>query len=325
MKEPIVSICTLSYNHEPYLRQTLDSFLSQRDVPFEIIIHDDASTDGSAEIIREYEKKYPDVVKPMYQTENQYSKGIHNPSGAFNFPRATGRYIAMCEGDDFWNDPCKLKKQVEYMDTHPECTLLAHSAHIIPADGAWRSADLIRPYEEHRDLLPEEVISKPVSFPMASLMFPAELAKQLPRWYYECPVGDIPLHLFMLEHGTVHYMDAPMATYRMGREGSWQQLMDKDPKTVQKWEDHYLAMKELFSAFNEETGGKYALPCEDAVRRTRFLVDLKIGNFDVVKDPENEKYMDELGAKEKKLLKLRASHPQLYEALQKIYKKFTNP
>ena len=66
MKDPIVSICTLSYNHEPYLRQALDSFLSQRDVPFEVIIHDDASTDGSAEIIREYEKKYPDVIKPVY-------------------------------------------------------------------------------------------------------------------------------------------------------------------------------------------------------------------------------------------------------------------
>ena len=336
--KPVVSISCITYNHAPYLRDALDSFLIQRDVPFEVLLHDDASTDGTVDIIREYAAKYPEVIKPLYERENQYSRGVSNISGVFNFPRAEGRYIAMCEGDDFWNDPCKLKKQVEYMDSHPECTLLCHSAHILSEDGAYRSTDVIRPYEGYRDLSPEEVISKPVNFPMASLLFPAELAKRLPEWYYDCPVGDIPLHLFMLLNGTVHYMDSPMSTYRMGRSGSWQQAMDengdsKDKNGVDaagaagtaanKWEAHYEAVIRLYEAFNEESDGNYASFCEDALRRNRFHIDLKEGNFDAVKKKENRKYLDELSEKERKLLKLRASAPGVYGLLRKTYKSFT--
>lgn len=111
--EPLVSICCITYNHKEYIRDALDGFLSQRtDFPYEILINDDASTDGTADIIREYEQKYPEKIRALLQTENQYSKGITNPSGAFNFPRVRGRYVAMCEGDDYWTDPEKLQKQV---------------------------------------------------------------------------------------------------------------------------------------------------------------------------------------------------------------------
>ena len=99
---PLVSICCITYNHAPYIRQCLDGFMMQQtNFTFEVLIHDDASTDGTADIIREYESKYPDIIKPIYQTENQYSKGV-KVSATFNFPRAKGKYIAMCEGDDYW-------------------------------------------------------------------------------------------------------------------------------------------------------------------------------------------------------------------------------
>jgi glycosyltransferase involved in cell wall biosynthesis len=91
--------------------------------PFEMLIHDDASTDGTADIIREYETKYPDIIKPIYQTENQYSKGI-GVSRIYQFPRAKGKYIALCEGDDYWTDPYKLQKQVDFLEANPEYSLL---------------------------------------------------------------------------------------------------------------------------------------------------------------------------------------------------------
>lgn len=336
MLKPVVSINCITYNHGPYIRQALDSFLMQRDVPFEVLIHDDCSTDETVGILKEYEKKYPDVIRVLYEKENQYSKGISNISGVFNFPRANGRYIAMCEGDDFWNDPCKLKKQTEYLDAHPECTLLCHSGHILNMDDAWQSRDLIRPYTGYRDLSPAEVISKPVNFPMASLMFPAQLAKQLPPWYFDCPVGDIPLQLFMLKHGTVHYMDEPMSTYRKGRSGSWTSAMDAagsssdasgvDPAGVaarerQKWESHYRAMEKLYVSFDDETEGEYHEALEDALRRSRFLIDLKEGKTDCVKKKENRKYLEELGPSEKRLMQLKATLPGAYELLQETYRK----
>ena len=99
-KTPLVSVCTLAYNHEPYIRECLDGILMQKtNFAFELLIHDDASTDGTADIIREYETKYPDIIKPIYQTENQYRKRIRINS-TYNFPRAKGKYIALCEGDD---------------------------------------------------------------------------------------------------------------------------------------------------------------------------------------------------------------------------------
>lgn len=117
---PMVSISCITYNHAPYIRECLDGFMMQKtNFAFEVLIHDDASTDGTADIIREYEAKYPDIIKPIYQTENQYSKGI-SPSASFNFPRAKGKYIALCEGDDYWTDPFKLQKQVDFLESHPD-------------------------------------------------------------------------------------------------------------------------------------------------------------------------------------------------------------
>jgi glycosyltransferase involved in cell wall biosynthesis len=117
---PVVSISCITYNHAPYISQCLDGFLMQKtDFPIEVLIHDDASTDGTADIIREYEKKYPEIIKPIYQTENQYSKGIRI-SMTYNYLRANGKYIAFCEGDDYWIDPYKLQKQVDFLEKNPE-------------------------------------------------------------------------------------------------------------------------------------------------------------------------------------------------------------
>lgn len=120
----LVSIKCLVYNHEPYLRQCLEGFVMQKtNFRFEAIVHDDASTDGSAAIIREYAEKYPNIIKPIYETENQYSK--HDGSlGRIVNSALRGKYIAMCEGDDYWIDPLKLQKQVDFLEAHPDYGLV---------------------------------------------------------------------------------------------------------------------------------------------------------------------------------------------------------
>lgn len=117
----VVSICSITFNHAPYIRECLDGFLMQQcDFDFEVLIHDDASTDGTAEIIKEYQEKYPDIIKPILQIENQWSQGIRNIQSLYNFSRAKGKYIAMCEGDDYWTDPHKLQKQVDFLEANEE-------------------------------------------------------------------------------------------------------------------------------------------------------------------------------------------------------------
>ena len=119
--EILVSIRCAVYNHEPYIRQCLDGFVMQKtNFRFEAIVHDDASTDNSASIIREYAGKYPDIIRPIYETENQFSKKDGSLMRIIT-EACHGKYYASCEGDDYWTDPLKLQKQVDYMESHPEC------------------------------------------------------------------------------------------------------------------------------------------------------------------------------------------------------------
>ena len=132
MDKPLNSICSITYNHAPYIRHCLDGFLMQKtNFKYEIIIHDDASTDGTTEIIKEYAEKYPDLIMPVFQTENQYSKGLRGLFVKFVFPHAKGKYIALCEGDDFWIDPYKLQKQVEILEKDQNITLVCSHRRIL--------------------------------------------------------------------------------------------------------------------------------------------------------------------------------------------------
>ena len=325
LSDMLVSVSCITFNHRRFLRKALDSFLEQEtDFRYEILIHDDASTDGTREIIEEYAARYPDIIRPMLQSENQYSKGISNISGVFNFPRARGRYIAMCEGDDFWSDPHKLQIQADYMEAHPECALCCHAAGIVSEDGAFRSSEEIRPFEGTREIRPEEMISKKTNLPTASLFFRTEDAQRLPQWYYDCPVGDIPLQLFMLSRGTAFYFDRKMSMYRMGAAGSWGQTMDgADPDEVQKmkdrWEKHYEAMEQLYLAFDRDTEGVWREAVREALARQRFRIDLKQDRAEAVLDPANREFLRELPAAEQRLMRLKARHPGIYRGLQNLY------
>lgn len=124
---PLVSICCVTYNHASFIRKCLDGFLMQETTfPVEILIHDDASTDGTDGVVREYARKYPDKIYPLYEKENKFSNGYAGKMDLFNYNRARGKYIAYCEGDDYWTDPLKLQKQVDFMESHSNCSVTFH-------------------------------------------------------------------------------------------------------------------------------------------------------------------------------------------------------
>lgn len=135
-RTPLVSVCCITYNHAPFIRKCLDGFLMQEPptscigLPkhewIEILIHDDCSTDGTTEIIKEYAAKYPDLIFPIYEEINQYSNGKAGEIDFYNYKRAKGKYIAYCEGDDYWTEPMKLRWQVDFMDENEEYTACFH-------------------------------------------------------------------------------------------------------------------------------------------------------------------------------------------------------
>jgi glycosyltransferase involved in cell wall biosynthesis len=134
INKPLVSICCTTYNHAPYIRQCLDGFLIQQtSFPFEILIHDDASTDETQDIIKEYKSKYPHLFRLVLQTENQCSKGV-SPWTDILFLMTEGKYIAICEGDDYWQDPYKLQKQVDFLEKNLDYGLVHTGCHIFIQD-----------------------------------------------------------------------------------------------------------------------------------------------------------------------------------------------
>lgn len=221
MENPLVSICCVTYNHAPYIRQCLDGFIMQKTTfNIEILIHDDASTDETADIIREYEFKYPDIIKPIYQKENQYSKGI-KVSFTYNFPRAKGKYIAMCEGDDYWTDPYKLQKQVDFLESHPDYSICSHRYRVF--------------YEcekKQGEVLPEKVESITYDLddyihgfwatqPLTCLF----LKSALDFSKIKIPYGkDFSLFFSILSKGKGFLSDDIMGEYRIHSEGIWSKL-----------------------------------------------------------------------------------------------------
>ena len=203
---PLVSICCTAYNHEKFIRECLDGFLMQKTTfPVEILIHDDASTDGTADIIREYEAQYSQIIKPIYQTENQYSKGVQL-SQTFNYPRSKGKYIALCEGDDYWTDPLKLQKQVDFLDKSLDYVLVADNSiwYNLFIDKKIKFSDL-----SERDLGVLEMLKKR-QFGTASVLF-RNLGTQL---FLGDVSGDTILWCHLTKYGKLRYKENISSVYR---------------------------------------------------------------------------------------------------------------
>jgi glycosyltransferase involved in cell wall biosynthesis len=186
MSEPLVSICCTTYNHQAFIGDAIESFLAQKtNFTIELVIHDDASTDGTADIIRAYEKKYPNLIKPIYQTENQHSKGLKISS--LNNKMAKGKYLAICEGDDYWVDPYKLQKQVDYMETHPECSLCVHAAFVV-LQNKKKLRSCIQASQSDKIFNVEEVIAGDGGlFATNSMLYPAKF-NELPSFFQNAPI-----------------------------------------------------------------------------------------------------------------------------------------
>lgn len=215
VKLPLVSISCITYNQAKYIRQCLDGFLMQETkFPFEILIHDDASTDGTEEIIKEYHALHPSIIKPLYEAENQWVKG-RKGSAVFNFPRAKGKYIALCEGDDYWTSPSKLQQQISFLEKHPDFAGSCSDTHIVDAAGNKISLpDVFVDYGEKVDLNFNDVVTSQTPFHTASFVFRREVIDHLPAWFLNAPYADRPLIYLTAKMGEIRRIPEMLSAYR---------------------------------------------------------------------------------------------------------------
>lgn len=221
--KPLVAIYCLVYNHESYLRDCFEGFVMQQtNFPFVAIVHDDASTDGSAAIIREYEAKYPHIFKPIYEIENQYSKRDGSLERIMNeaIDATVARYVAMCEGDDYWIDPLKLQKQVDFMEANIEYSICFHKVNtLIQTTGEVKDEFLVRDMPERStiwDLAEGNYIHTPSVVYRRDLLSFDKLKLLLP-----CLPFDYVVWMLLAEKGPIFKINEYMAIYRYG-SGFWE-------------------------------------------------------------------------------------------------------
>ena len=265
-----VTVYCLAFNHEQYIAKTLQGFLDQTvSCPFHVIIHDDASTDGTQRVIQEYVSRRPELFTVILQEENQYSKKIPIYN-TFIEPRITTKYCCICEGDDYWTDPHKIQLQYEYMEAHPECSMCVHNTERIDSNGN----ALGQPFSAQgvdRDYSAAEVIEAGPGglFHTTSYMYRTEQRKQMPDCYAVPGVGDYPLSIFVSTQGYIHYIAKTMSAYRTNVAGSWTVRVVHQQSAYLAHLKKLVAMLERVDAYTEQ---KYHVSLEKMILRYRYHI-----------------------------------------------------
>ena len=264
-----VSIICEVYNHEKYVKDALEGFVKQKTTfPFEVLIHDDASTDASTQIIREYEEKYPDIIKPIYQKENQYSKDVWI-TWEYQAPRVKGKYVAICEGDDYWTDPCKLQKQYDFLEAHPEYSMCACST-------AWLNMQTGKVLnlcctDTDKDVSLEDILEEKRGrvFQLGTVVIRTDCFLSRPEWLFQFGVGDLPLAMHAAISGKVRMLADKMAVYRNQTAGSYTAQLSKD---IQFVSSEYNKVVGGLRAFNEATDYVYDKPVSWRVKKMKYNI-----------------------------------------------------
>lgn len=320
----LVSISCITYNHENYIVDCLEGFLKQKTTfRFEILVHDDASTDQTGSIIREYANRYPELIKPIIQTENQHSKGIPI-SYPNNFCRAKGKYIALCEGDDYWIDENKLQKQIDYMEMNPCCSFSFHNAIVVSHTGrTLRKSFLpstdsyLKYWKKGSQVYSTDEIILLDFVPTASIVFKKSLFVDPPAFYFNGVCGDLPMRLILSLKGKAFYFDNVMSAYRTGVPGSASTRAARSNQSIKSTIDMHITILRDFDAYTDYI---FHDSIQKAIKLKEFTSLYQRKEIAELKTNRYRNLYDELNCNSKLRMHLYHTFPRLF-GLTKILKK----
>ncbi len=320
----MVSVCCLVYNHEKYLRKCLDGFVMQRtNFKFEVLIHDDASTDHSADIIREYEKKYSDIIKPIYQKENQYSKKV-KINWVYQYPRIKGKYVAWCEGDDYWCDPNKLQKQFDIMEKYDDVALCTHKVKLIKENGDDTNLFIPRHHLDGGRYNTEEVLSLFIDYNkypfhtssyFTRYEYLAAIKNKFPRFMEVSPAGDSALVRYLALQGNVLYIDNEYSCYRIGVKGGWNSMNMQNRENIISTYKREMASYLLYDVYSD---GKYSDLINQIIEMDVFLINQLNKNYKNIVSKRFRNQFCRLPLKEKIYSYIAAYMPWLEKAYRRL-------
>ncbi len=253
-----VTIICLTYNHQAFIRDALNSFVEQKtNFDYEVIIHDDASTDKTAKIIKRYENEYPHIIKPIYQTENQWRQG-KTLSKTFIYPKVKGEYVIFCEGDDYFSDPNKLQKQVDFLDANPDFSICFHPVKIVWDKDA-KPSEIFPPtaFSAGRNTFQLEELIRQNFIQTNSCMYRWRFHKEDVNTLMPDNIipGDYFMHLLHAQVGKISFLPEIMAVYRRHSDGIWTDLHSNPIWYLRYGLKHinfYVEVEKLFNVNKEE-------------------------------------------------------------------------
>lgn len=312
----MVSVLCATYNQEKYIGQALESFIKQKtNFKFEIIVNDDCSTDNTANVIREYADKYPDLIKPIYQKENQYSKGIDFFVHIL-FPRANGKYFAICEGDDYWIDEYKLQKQFDYLENHSDYSFCVHNAIKVNLD--CKKVGEVFPVKENSELTCEDFILGNGGYIATNSIFSrTKYIKELPELFNDYAI-DYMYQIYFSSLGKTYCFSDIMSVYRVNVEGSWT-IRHKDNK--EKMVKYYDTILKKLEELNKYTNYKYKDAFEYAILKREYYKYFTLRDFKKIKEEKYQKVIRQFSKKERMKLFLKMKSPKLFAFGKKIKRK----
>ena len=320
-QDPLVTVNVEVFNHEKYLKECLDSILGQK-VSFNVVvhIHDDASTDGSRAIIEEYKVKYPNIIFPIIQKQNVYC--IHQKENdvlTIQGLRVKGKYVAMCEGDDYWTNPFKLQTQVLLMERHPEAHLCLHTVEKIN-ENTKELMCLMPQFKLESSILSSEsfikIILKKYAFQTSSYLFKAEdsinFYSDLPEFASVMPTGDETMILYYGQLGNVIYINQRMSVYRKFADGSWSVRHRK--YSEEKNDQVNFARVKSLEAYDTYTSLRFHKSCLERKNRILLAYYLREKQYDkVLEDRDLRKF-----CKRKHFVTyVRLKHPKIYNLIRR--------
>ncbi len=310
-----ITVIVMTYNQKDYIRESLDSILRQKtNVDFNILIHDDCSSDGTSEIIDEYKKQYPDKIEVIHQKDRTYPVvGFNGMLYTYVVPKIESDYIAYCDGDDYWTDDEKIQKQYDFMVSHPEYSMCFHSAYQLRPNNDMSSKWFIK---DEGDIDMSDIISERpgVCVATSSIFLKSEVFKDFSDWRKKYPVEDVPMYITAAMQGKIHRLKDIMCVYRQFAVGSWSaQNKGANDKMVK----HLSEMKEAVLRFDEQTNEQYHDLVVREVESFDFRVARLTNDLKTVFSKANKRFVKRLKFKERFSLKLQYRAPSLYNLLKK--------
>ncbi len=259
-----VSVSMITYNHEKFIAQAIDSVLAQKtSFDYEIVIGEDDSSDRTREIVKAYKEEYPEKIRLLLNDRKNVIYIDGRPTGRWNFvnnlKHAHGHYVALLEGDDYWTSPYKLQRQVDFLDSHPNCAICFHAVRNLYEDEN-REVRSFKP-SVSKEISTIEDLFEQNFMAACSVMFRNRLFGEFPDWYYTVPMGDWPLHILNAQYGNIGYIEQEMAVYRIHSGGLWSSVT-----AVRMLEGHIA----LLQTVKKHLSPQYTQALNDSIFRRRL-------------------------------------------------------